>query len=340
MWIVDNITPYSADSSWVQDKDANKIWLVAVKATFDLLADGGTRLSEEQQEVQRISEPRGEEGKSSLRYESDLLGVKPGTDVLVNGSAWARPGRRSTSTDVSLRVGPAINKRLRVFGDRRWGRSILGGLTISDPEPYESMPIVFERAYGGWDCGASDPAEHRLEVRNPVGTGFASRAAHVVGQALPNVEDMKHLISEWDDRPTPAGLSCVSCDWSPRRELAGTYDKQWQLRRAPLWAQDFDGRYLNCAPPDQQVPARLHGGEVVELRNLTPGGALVFQLPEVYPTFETWFGGDAVEHAGHLATVMIEPDLLRLTMTWQTSLVCNRRVDQLDFTVVTEKPVG
>lgn len=338
MWVVDNATPYTADRSWVQDRDANKMWLVAVKATFDLLADGSTRLAEEQLPVLRMSEPRGEEGKSSLRYESDLLGVKPGTDVLVNGSAWARQGRRALSTDVLLRVGP-IHKQLRVFGERRWARSIVGLPKISEPEPYESMPIVFERAYGGWDRGAADPAEHRLEARNPVGTGFATRAAHAIGQALPNVEDARHLISAWDDRPAPAGLSCVSCDWSPRRELAGSYDEQWQARRAPLWALDFDARYHQCAPADQQVLTRLHGGETVELHNLSPDGTMSFVLPRVQPLFETWFGRDSVEHRGQLATVTIEPDLRRLAMTWQTSLVCNRRVDELDFTIVTEKPM-
>ena len=81
MWAVVNHTPYVAEGNWVQDKDANKIWLVALKATFELLTGGGTRLAWEQRPVLRVSEPRGEEGKSSLRYESDLMGGKSGTDV-------------------------------------------------------------------------------------------------------------------------------------------------------------------------------------------------------------------------------------------------------------------
>lgn len=336
MWAVVNTTRYAAERSWVQDKDANKIWLVVVKATFDILGDGSTRLAEEQAPVLRMGEYDGAAGESGLRYESDLLGVKPGTDVLVNGSAWARPGRRALATDVQITVGP-LRKQLRVFGDRRWERNLVGGLTMSDPVPFESMPIRYERAYGGWDRTAPDPVEHRLEARNPIGTGYATRAEHCAGRALPNVEDPRKLISSWDDRPPPAGLGCVPCDWSPRRELAGTYDERWLAQRAPLWAADFDARYHQCAPADQQVPGYLRGGEIVELLNLTPEGSMAFALPRIYPFFETRFGRDQVEHRGQLCTVMIEPESRRFTMAWQTMLVCNKRVDELDATIVTEK---
>ncbi len=217
MWVVDNATPYTADRSWVQDKDSNKIWLVAVKATFDLLADGSTLLADEQQPVLRMSEPRGEEGKSSLRYESDLLGVKPSTDVLVNGSAWAPHGRRCSSTDVLLRVGP-ITKFATGIWRARWERGIVGRPTISEPEPFESMPIVFERAYGGWDRWA-------LLTRRDTAWRHATRLA----RALPRAPRMPlgRPSQTWKmpapdlgvgDRPAPAGLSCGSCDWSPRRE--------------------------------------------------------------------------------------------------------------------------
>ncbi|MDQ6683893.1 MAG: DUF2169 domain-containing protein [Pseudomonadota bacterium] len=333
MWTVINRTPYAAEGGWVQDKDGHQIWLVAVKASFDLPPGRAPRLAREQRPVLRMSEPRGEEGASSCRYESDLLGVKPGTDLLVEGSAWARQGQLARHVDVAMRVGP-VQKQLRVFGDRSWRRSPIGTLQSTPPEPFEALPIVFERAYGGWDRAASDPAQHRLEMRNPVGVGFFTDAAHAVGKALPNIEDPRHLIASWDDRPSPAGFTCVSCDWSPRRELAGSYDDEWQARRAPLWAEDFDRRYYQCAPPDQQIPGHLRGGETVELHNLCAQGSMEFSLPTVDLIFESRFGDDRVEHEARLATVIIEPDLRRLTMTWQTSLLCDRRVDTLDYTSV------
>src|SRR5689334_17388277 len=118
MWLVVNRTPYTAERTWVQDKDANKIWLVAVKATFEILPDGSTRLADQQEPVHVMGQPYGEFGQSSLAYEADLLGVKTCTDVLVKGSAWA-PNGKVTSIDIEMQAGP-ITKRLRVFGDRVW----------------------------------------------------------------------------------------------------------------------------------------------------------------------------------------------------------------------------
>jgi hypothetical protein len=283
-----------------------------------------------------MGESNGEMGNSSLRYEGDLLWMKTRTDVLVRGSAWAPSGTRATAVDVQLTAGP-IRKRLKVFGNRRWEGSFVGTLTPSPPEAFESMPIVYERAYGGWDRSSDDPAEHRLEARNPVGTGFSVRRENCINQLLPNVEVASQLISSWTDRPPPAGLNAIECHWSPRRELAGTYGQDWLAARFPMWAADFDVRYNNCAPEDQQAEGFFRGGEVVDLIHLSPGGRLTFTLPRVYPFFETRFGDERVEHRSQLCTVIVEPDQSRLIMAWQTTLLCNDRVDDLDATIVTEK---
>lgn len=337
MWLVSNNTPYAAERSWVQDKDGNKLWMVVVKATYDILPDGLTRLAENQEPASLLGKHSGEPGKSSLVYDSDFFGVKPNTDVLVNGTAYAPVGKqRVARVDVQFEVG-SIKKRLAVFGNRVWEKSFVGGPSISSPQLFESMPIRYEHAFGGWDRTADDPSDHRLEARNPVGTGFATKAGHCVGSRVPNVEYPNQLIGSWKDQPQPAGFGPIECHWSPRRELAGTYDEKWQKERFPLWAQDFNTRYYNCAPADQQATGYLRGGEAVELINLTPSGRLLFQLPRVYPFFETHFGRKRVEHRAQLCTVTIEPDHLRVIMAWQTSLVCNRGADDLDVTIVTEK---
>ncbi|SAK72217.1 hypothetical protein AWB82_04414 [Caballeronia glebae] len=338
MWLVINHTSYAADRTWVQDRDANKIWFVLVKATFDILADGTTSLAEKQESVLRVAQPRGKFGESSLIYESDILGLKPATDIVVNGHAWAPNGRPVASVDVGFAVGP-VRKILRVFGDRVWERTVMRGIAMSTPRPFSRIPLEYERAFGGWDRTASDLADHRLESRNPVGTGFVCNLAGLDGTRLPNFEYGDRLIASWKDRPTPAGFGPVDCAWSPRRELAGTYDGEWQRTRAPLWATDFDPRYHQCAPGDQQVQGYLRGGEPMRLLNLSASGSLSFRLPRVYPFFETRIGRERIEHRGRLCTVLLEPDVPRVIMTWQTSLVCNDRVDELDGTIVTEKEV-
>jgi len=335
MWVLNNTTPYAADRNWVLDKNGNKLWLVVVKATFDILRDGSCRLSPEQVPVLAMAKPAGEFGKSSLIYDADLLGVKPCSDILLHGRAWARNGARTGSVDVRMTLG-SITKSLRIFGKRYWDRGIVAGAKISSPEVFESMPITYENAYGGWDRTSSDPRDHRLDGRNPVGTGYALRVENCIGKSLPNIEHPSHLIESWNDRPSPAGLNALDRAWSPRRELAGTYDESWREKRSPLWALDFDEHYNNFASTDQQFNGFLSGGEHVELVNLSPNAWLGFRLPRVHPVFRTRFGKERVEHPSHLCTVILEPDVPRVIMAWQTSLICNHRVDELDETIIRE----
>lgn len=333
MWVVANNTPYTADRTWIQDKYANKLWLVVVKATFNIQPNGSCLLSSEQVPVFPIAQPYGEFGESSLIYESDLLGVKPCTDVLVNGSAWAPRGKPTDMVDVKVSIGP-ITKQLRVFGDRFWKRGVLREATMTSPQPFELEPIIYEKSYGGWDRTSPERADHRLESRNPVGTGFATQAENCIGKRLPNIEYPDQLIVSWRDRPAPAALNAIDCSWSPRRELAGTYDEKWRQTRFPLWAEDFDPHYNNCAPVDQQVQGFLKGGEAIELINLSANGRVAFQLPRIILRFRTRFGIKRVEHQSQLCTVIIEPSVPRVIMVWQTSLVCNGQMDELDETAV------
>ncbi|WP_184871659.1 DUF2169 family type VI secretion system accessory protein [Mesorhizobium sangaii] len=320
--------------SWVQDKAANKIWLVCVKATFDIASDGTTKPSDDQVPLFIQGQPLDGDFEKSLIYESDFFGVKPCTDVLVNGTAWAPNGKPTTALDVGFRVGP-VQKRLRVFGDRWWTVSLAGGRdVIASPEYFVKMPIRYEAALGGWDRSASNPKDHRLDDRNPVGQGLISNPNGRLGRTLPNIEDPANLVTTWMSRPEPAGFNAIACHWSPRRELAGTYDDTWMKTRFPLWAEDLDPRYYCCAPRDQQVNGYLKGGEPVQAINMSPDGPIRFSLPRLIFGFSTRLKRETIHHRGSLATVILEPDQRRLIMVWQGSLICNKDVDYLDSTTV------
>lgn len=316
------------------DKAGEKSWVVVVKASYRVRSDGTTELAEEQTPPLYSAEHFGEPGTSSIRYEADMVPSKPATDVILNGHAYAPAGRQAASVDVGISVGP-LRKRLRVFGDRNWDSATVG-LTQSPPKRFEKMPITYERAFGGWD--KRDPAKEQLYAPNPIGQGFAVDKRHLVGQALPNIEDPSRLISAWNDRPPPAGFGAIASYWSPRLEWAGTYDAAWEKRKFPLLPDDFDNRFYQCALPNQQVPERLRGGEPVGLENLTAAGRLQFNLPKVYLTFSTRFGKERQEHRASLQTVVIEPDAPQVIMVWQTSLACHHLLDRLDTTIIREKP--
>ena len=328
MWQVDNRTPFAAERGWVRDRNGTEIWLVAVKATFDIKPDGSTEVSKNQPPVLRVPEYFGEPGKSSIKYETDLILTKTTTDVLVIGHAYAPNSSPVTELDVGFRVGP-VKKILRISGDRTWG---------TKPKQFVKMPLVYERAFGGVDH-ASDHPERDWDWRNPVGTGFAIKKSHLEDIPMPNIEYPDQRFQSWDDRPMPAGFGPIASHWQSRASFAGTYDDKWMKTRQPLLPEDFNERFFQCAPADQQAPQFLRGGEPVVILNLSEDGELKFFLPKLYFGFETRFydGSREIHKNRNLHSVILEPDYPRVSLVWHSALPCHFKVQKLERTIVTLK---
>ena len=330
MWALENRTPFSADRAFQRGVDGGEVWVVVVRATYCIRPGGHLELASEQFPVARGVEYFDEPGISSLRYETDLVLSKRTTDVLLHGHAYAPGGEPAKEIVASLTVGP-VNKVFRVVGDRQWVRT-LGAQELTSPLPFTKMPLMWERAFGGVDPACDESAAKSFEPRNPIGTGFASKGVHPEGQRAPNVLHIK-------DEASPVCLGPVARDWQPRVDYAGTYDGVWQETRAPLLPLDFDERFFQCAPADQQTPEFLRGGERVVLYNLHPNSPLIFELPTVQLGFSTEFRTKTVAHRAVLHTVIIEPDLERVQMVWHTRLECHHDVHGLRRTIVTEGAV-
>ncbi|HYO59313.1 DUF2169 domain-containing protein [Archangium sp.] len=333
MWAIKDKTPYASERTWIRDKSGAHRWIVAVKATFDIGVDGAVRLADEQVPPRFVPEHHGEPANSSLRYEADLVSEKSTTDILLNAHAHAPGGKPTRTVTVAFRVG-TLTKELRVHGSRVFYRP-LWGMALSDPLPFVERPIMYEWAYGGTDTCDSDPHNHGMDRRNPVGKGFATCEKNLLGQPGWSIEYPRGNPADTG----PAGFGSIASHWSPRLEFAGTYDREWEQTRKPLMPLNYDERFVLCAPSDQRPPKHLTGGEPVALVNLTPQGLLRFTLPKVFLTFTTRFGRRVEEHPGKLATVLIEPQQMRVILCWQTSLLVRPTdVDYLDETLIRERP--
>jgi hypothetical protein len=328
MWALSNTTPYAADRNWTRDKSGMHWWIVAVRATFDLASDGRLTLADEQLPPVLAPEYFGEPGKSSLRYDSDLLAARPTTDLLLIASAHAPGGRAASKVPVSLRVGQ-VRKQLVVHGPRVY-RS---GLNTSASRPFITQPIRYELAFGGTDLSDPDPRNHRFDARNPIGRGLAVDAGRLEDQ-------LAHTIEYAGGDPAssgPAGFGPIDPAWLPRRALAGTYDERWERTKKPLLPDDFDPEYAMSSPTDQRLARPLVGGEPVELLNMTPEGRLIFAIPRVSLEFTSAFGRRREPHPSQLATVIVEPDDQRLSLVWQSTLrVPAPEADYLDSTAIVE----
>lgn len=330
MWALDNMTPYAVERTCVLDRDGARQWIVVVKVTYTLEEGKPLELADEQVPPVLVPEFSGEDGASSLLYDTELSPSKPGTDVLVHGVAYAPGGTPATSTVVSLLVGDR-RKVLRVEGERLYERDVSGEVLPGPPKPFVSTPFVYEDAYGGYDNRDPDPRKHVLHGENPVGVGVALSKASLVGTPAPRVQVVE------GDKKAAAGFGPTASHWAPRVAFAGTYDGRWFETRKPLLPEDYDPRVHMCAPTDQQFTPHLRGGTPFRLINLSPSGALAFVLPKHYFVFETSFGrGPAMQHRAKLHTVTVEPEQKRLMLAFHSCLECHARYDDLDATVIRE----
>lgn len=313
-----NETPFEAQELFLADEEGRDLLAVVVKATYAIRLGEPLELAAEQVPVNLTGTYYGDPAEFSARFEPEVAFTKLATDVVLVGHAYpSRPGARHT--DVALQVGP-IKKSVRVFGDRRWISS-MGFEKISDPAPFEHIPLQWERAFGGWDRTTSDPDAHRVEKRNPVGVGFRDKVLGVRmdGIPLPNLEDPRVLIRNPADRPAPAGFGFIGPHWEPRVQHAGTYDEAWQEARMPLLPKDFDRRFFNAAPPDQITPRYLTGDEPVAIANASPEPLLSFRLPgEPPPRLTVVYRRRADEPLqAQLDTVILDTDTMQVLLLWR-----------------------
>ncbi len=256
--------------------------------------------------------------ESSLRYESDTAISKQSTDVVLVGNA--RPhGGPVEQLDVGVKVG-SVSKVVRVFGDRHWIKQ-KGGVFATKPQPFTEMPLVYERAFGGWDKADVDESNWRYEPRNPVGMGFGDplRFAEEGKVPIPNIEDPNNLIRRYGDSPAPVGFGFISPNWQPRAQYAGTYDEKWDKTRKPLLPEDFDRRFFNAASPGLIAPGYLRGDEDVMIVNASPVPKLKFKLPGIPPPVckVRLRNGRTEILRTNLDTVIINTDEMLVFLIWR-----------------------
>lgn len=246
----------------------------------------------------------GEDGRTALLYPSDFTPYKPRADILLVGCAHAPDGKPVTNLGAALRVGQ-FKKSIEIVGDRFWQRRFLLWARASSPAEFKTMPIAYERAYGGGNS-----------KRNPVGLGYDKKR-------LPNIESQAYPIRKRSDRPLPAGFGPVAPAWEPRRSKVGTYKGNWLKERWPWFPDDFDWGYFNAAPEDQQVEGYLRGDEELEFKNLHPQypvycsqlpglrarAFIQIELPSAEPEFR--------ELKMNLDTLWIDMESEKLVLIWR-----------------------
>lgn len=285
---------------------------------------------------------------SVVEHENEVSPLKAAADVVVVGRAYAPGGTPHDTMGAGIRIGEHT-KVVRLIGDRQCHWRDGASPVFSDPAPFVTMDMRYDRAYGGRD-ETSDANLPFFYPRNDMGRGVALRNVResVQGLPLPNIEDPQDLLTpervviedprRWPEQPMPAGLGWRQRTWYPRSALigalpsfveAGTVTPEERMHLLPpnhialakqMRLPPFEAQFANGASLGL-VLADLHGDEQVSLRGLTQDGQLDFALPGERPDIglDLGSGGESLNTALH--TISIRPDDLAMDIVWQATLV-------------------
>jgi len=311
-----NNTAFEYQTLFATDEKGNPIVTPIIKGTFAINLDGTLEFLQQQLPVNLEGEFYADPATSSYLYEPECAFVKPKTDVVVLGAAISSNGPVNALL-VDIQVGH-LQKKLKVTGDRYWikqGKSY----ALSKIIPFETMPLNYENAFGGWDRRFEDEARHGFEARNTVGKGFyLPDAPYTEPLPLANIEDPLNSVQKITDRPEPAGCGFTLPHWQPRAALAGTYDDEWIEKRSPMLPADFKKEYFNAASSDLMADNFLQGNERVSITNMTPGGHLDFYLPGVNPPVcMIELKNKLVELNLNLDTIIINTEQSWVSLLWR-----------------------
>lgn len=281
---------------------------------------------------------------TAVKLEADFVPYKLATDVVLNGMAHAPGGRATYALTASLSIG-TVTKEVVVIGDRACAFQDGGAPIFTEPTPFRTMEMRYERAFGGVDI-YSDPKVPCGYARNHLGKGFAvtNTKRSIDGLALPNLEDPANLLTPdrltighfmyWEQLPMPANFGWYLKYWQPRAGMAGVMpaDRKFERELRTAYAKlvpahqkemydktglpDMDFRFFNGASPGLAVPY-LRGDEPIRAINLTPDGDLSFQLPGDRPGLGLDLGAGVQEPEVVLHTVMIRLDEREVDLVWR-----------------------
>lgn len=323
--VVDNLTLMATACVPLDLPDGRDAVTVIVKATWLIDDAGAPQLPLVPSPVRRSGVPRFAGRSSSKRYPSDVAPHKPGTDVLLVGTAEP-PDSEATQMSVTLRVGRAdalaIDKTIQVSGPRVWTRGMLS-VTPSSPGLLVPTPLSWENTYGG----TLEGDDLVYEPKNPVGTGVARDPNDLIGQPVPPIESRAGLLTS--KRPLPAGFGPIETSWEPRASRFGTTDARWRRERAPIYPEDFDPRYFSCAPDDQWIAEPIEAGVNVEVQGVRRR-PWRFRLPPGRPRLVCRIDGREEERRPPIDTVLIDADEGRVELAWRSSFLMPRKSERLE----------
>jgi hypothetical protein len=285
--------------------------------------------------------------------DTDFFIHKPSSDVVVQGSAYARGGSPFESLEVAVHVG-RTSKRAAIFGERV-ARLVTGRLIFDAPSPVTSMPVDWHHAYGGMDERVApwrswmSPLRHPgCYPRNAYGRGYVIGAIDESDTVpLPSVEDPDDLLTperllsarpdDWWKQPVPCGFDFMLPSMFPRFTyclgqdalLPSPEDESLpEVRRGFLPHSYRERRRAPGAPPiaSGYFQVGTHGmvfndlteGTPIRIMNMHPErSSIAFAVPKP-PSIEWEIEGQRSQTGVRLLHVICRPNEEKVSFVYAT----------------------
>lgn len=306
----ENETPFVLAALRTQPLPPARALTVILKATFDF-KDGAWAPAKKQRDL-AVDTPHMDDIGRSLAWASDLAPVKTCSDFFVLGSFYQPGGVAAPEGRGAIQLAK-LRKELAFYGVGYAAKVPEGGWMQTARLPMTSVPLRWEFSYGGL-----------ADSRNPMGRGIDP--VHLPSgrdmALLPQIEYPEDASRPLGDPIRPANFAPVPPSFQMRTRRLGTRDRHWSVFRAPLPPKDYDPRYHNAAPDDQQASDFALGDEPLILTNLHPTiPELTTNLPGLRPRVGLLRNILGVvtpqEVTMRLDTVIALPDEDQFVLTWR-----------------------
>lgn len=277
--------------------DGNLHLTLIAKASFKLMPNATMRLLPRPAPIVVKDRQFRDNPSRSVIAASDMDLMRHRCDVVYLGSVYTKGNQPVGVRNVRLALHRGrqslVDKTLHIVGDRRREPTA----TISPPEPFRRLPLIYERAYGGIGYEA-----------NPLGLG------HGPGQESgrqPNILDPK----------SPERTACyapLSRAWPTRRGLLGDFKLRQFNHQIVRLPDDFNFEFFQTAPTDQRIAYPV-GGETLRLEGLTPGGG---EIESTLPRTRVLIQEAASHHLTRMGEFALDALLIdgaseTCSMTWR-----------------------
>ena len=325
-----NTTPFAANFGQLCGYDSQEYTCVTagVSLTYD---QGQWHLADEQLEPPHHDRYQFDDPASPLLLPNQLSFNKGQTDFIFDACATSRSAP-VTELPVSVSIlsaGVVRSIELDVVGDQH-----IDAQGISRRNPFNSMPLGFERAYGGgYQLGGG---LHTNEI-HPEGRGYLPDQKHIQllehGVWLPNCYAKGESSLHYSHIKACVALGPMPVTHQARRQYAGTFDKSWQEARAPYLPDDFHPLFFQAGLEALRWDGMLSSDFQLQLTNLGGLDDCVCPVPKLLLDVE-FRQGRITGQVMDLHTVFIQPGLNTVHLIFGHSFLMPPSVSDLRLITV------